>query len=198
MVKFGLTQLTAPAQEPLAASSLLADWLRLGSDTQQLAVVQGLIRGARAKAEHHTGRALITQSWKLTRRYWPLDDEDFVLRVPKPPLQTVSGVTFMGMDGIRQTLSTSLYLVDATAQPGTITRTYGMAWPVARPEEAAIQVSFTAGYGADGSAVPQDLIVAMQMMVTDWFEKRMPDGEMSAIVKDMLDAYWCGSIYGDF
>ena len=79
--------LTAPAVEPLTLAEAKA-YLRVETpDDDDL--IAALIAGARIHVEAETRRALITQSWRLSRDAWPPDGR---LSVLPAPLQTLTAV----------------------------------------------------------------------------------------------------------
>lgn len=60
------------------------------------------------------------------------------------------------------------YIVDTSAEPGRIFPRAGQFWPAVMYVPRAIQIHFTAGYGADGSKVPAVLLVAMRKLIALW------------------------------
>ena len=107
-----------------------------------------------------------TYDWFLPGFCW---DE---LRVPMPPLQSVTSITYVDSAGTTQTLATSVYQVDANREPGRITPAYGQYWPSWRVDTYnAVTVRFVAGYGA-ASAVPKEVKTAILLWLGELYENR--------------------------
>ena len=71
------------------------------------------------------GRALVTQTWELVINTFPTHE----IKMPLPPLQSVTSVKYDDGEGVEQTLSTSLYTVDTASEPGWIVPPIGTGWP---------------------------------------------------------------------
>lgn len=165
-MSWSLTNTVAPAAEPLTLAEAKAH-LRVDS-TSEDALITTLITVARQSAETFTRRALITQTWALKFDAFP--DE---ITVPLPPLQSVTSIGYVDSDGAAQTLATSGYQVNTDTQPGRIKPAYGARWPATRADTyGAVTVTFVAGYGAAGSAVPEPIRQAMLMQIGHMFERR--------------------------
>lgn len=164
-----------PAGEPLTWIDAKRH-LRLDDD-HELELVEGiLIPGSRAWLEAFVGRQLITATYALSLCAFPVDG---VIRLPMPPLQSVSSVKYLDTAGVEQTLPTSAYVVEAPAgplaRPGRITLAQGQIWPATLAQEKAVTVTFVAGYGA-ADAVPKPLVQAMLLMIGQTFEHREQQG----------------------
>ena len=56
-----------------------------------------------------------------------------------------------------------------------------MTWPsVVNRDAGAIQITFTVGYGASGTAVPMAIRHAIKMLVGHWHDHREPAGECAS------------------
>lgn len=144
----GLTLLIAPSGEPI---TLAEAKLHCRVDTaDDDALITALIVAARNQAEDRTGRALVTQKWRLDLDGFPVD----AIEIPLPPLASVESITYLDSNGTRQTLDAAEYQVVANETPGRVLPAYGKSWPGFRVAPGSVQVSFTAGYGA-AAAVPQ-------------------------------------------
>lgn len=158
-----LTLTTPPAIEPVTLAEAKAH-LKLDTDADD-ALITTLIAAARARAEWHTGRALITQSWTLWLDAWPQ-----VIALPLPPLQAVTSVTTYGRDGAAHVLDASTYFVDTIA--GRIALKDGHAPPTDLRRLNAVAVAFTAGYGSAAADVPAPLREAILELITFLYEHR--------------------------
>jgi uncharacterized phiE125 gp8 family phage protein len=79
-----LQLLAPPAAEPVTLAEAKAH-LKLDTSDED-ALVAALITAARARAEWHTGRAFVTQRWRLRLDAWP---QQGVIELPLPPLVSV-------------------------------------------------------------------------------------------------------------
>lgn len=95
--------------------------------------------------------------------------------VPKPPLVSVTSITYVDTNGAPQTWDPSLYTVDAPtgdfAEPGRIYPNYGTVYPVTRAQPAAVTIRFVAGY-ATSALVPQPIKSAMKLLIAEWYAQR--------------------------
>jgi len=158
-----LQLITPPAAEPVSLADAKA---HLKIDTaDEDALIQTLITAARARAEWHTGRAFVTQSWVLRLDDWPRDG---VAEIPLPPLAGVTQVAVTSPDGIRTVLDPAVYRVDTASAPGRLV--FAAAPPSLRQTDA-VEIAFNAGYG-DSAAVPGAVKQAVLEIVADLYTHR--------------------------
>jgi len=124
--------------------------------------IQRLMRAATALVEDHLRRALITRSWRLLRDGWP---GGRTLCLPRPPLRTVDSVRWRDAAGQWQTLAATGYAVETAPEPGFLLKTDGQPWPATDGRRGSVEVRFTAGYGADPTAVPEPIAAAIVELV---------------------------------
>jgi hypothetical protein len=93
-----------------------------------------------------------------------------VIAVPRPPLQSVTSITYVAADGTSTTLASTEYQVSAGSL-GRVAPAYAKVWPVTRPQMDAVRVRFVAGYGA-AAAVPANVKAAIKIMVGHLYENR--------------------------
>ena len=164
-----LSLIAAPATEPISLDEAKAH-LRV-SVTDDDALIEALIVAARERAEQETRRALITQTWDAIGRSFP-----GVIRLPKPPLESVTHVKYFDTANVEQTLSAlTFYKVSAPAgadaAPGRISLRYGQVWPSVYAEEDVVTVRFVAGYG-DAEDVPRTIKQGMLLAIGNWYANR--------------------------
>lgn len=108
-----------------------------------------------------TLRASTTRTIKL-EEWW--GDE---LKLPFPPILTVSGITYYDVDNASQTLSSSNYYVEiSTDGGGCVEWVYTATIPSTYQREDAITVTYTAGY-ADLNSVPPVAVQAQKCKLTE-------------------------------
>lgn len=163
----GLTLVTAPAAEPLTTAEAKSH-LRVDL-TDDDTLIDAYITAARQYVEEDLGRALVTQTWDYTLDAFPSDGS--AIRLPRPPLRSVTSVTYVDSAGATQTLSSANYIVNTGKRYGEISLAYGQTWPATREQANAVTVRFVAGYG-DALAVPEPIKTAMRLVVGDFYDLR--------------------------
>jgi uncharacterized phiE125 gp8 family phage protein len=161
-----LQLLTPPPIEPVTLEEAKAHLKLDTSDDDTL--LTALIAAARARAEWHTGRAFITQSWALWLDFWPNGN---CVEIPLPPLQAVTALTTYALDDTATVLDASLYQVDLSSAPGRVVLHSPAVVAGARPLNA-VAIAFDAGYGDSASAVPQAIRTAILEIVADLYTNR--------------------------
>lgn len=140
-------QIAAPAA--LAVSLAKArETLRLDDETLDATLMLN-IKGITSEAEHATGRAFVHRQCRVT-----LDSFPDAIRLAHAPTSSVESVQFLDAAGQLQTLDPADYFVDKVTEPGYIVPARGKAWPATADQPNAVTVNYTAGYGADDTAVP--------------------------------------------
>lgn len=193
-----LIPVSPPAAEPVSLdeAKLHARVLYDADDT----LITALIAAARRYCETAIKSALVTQTWTLMldsfpsaggyynraiRELWPsmgglpsglgfypglVPNSTGLIDIPLPPLQSVESVQYYDFAGTLQTVDPSTYNV-SMGTPGRIQPAYSKVWPISRPTIDAVQITFTSGYG-DATAVPENVKVAILMLVAHWYENR--------------------------
>lgn len=154
-----------PTTEPVSISDIRTH-IRI-DHTEEDSILLGYLLAARSQLERDTRRALISQTWVLRMDRFP----EWDVYLSPCPVASVSSITYVDVDGATQTLSSSLYRVDATSEPARIEPAWGETWPSTRSVSNAVTITFTAGYGAETS-VPQLAKQAIRMLVAHWYMNR--------------------------
>lgn len=166
-----LTLITGPAEEPVSLSEAKAQ-VRVTHDLED-ELIAGKARTARSWVETFTNRALVTQTWELRLPGFPACGA--AIELPRPPLASVTSVTYVDEAGVTQTWSPAKYQVlkpaGDHADRGRILPAYGETYPTARGDEESVIVRFVAGYGAAGD-VPQALKDALLLKLGDLYTRR--------------------------
>lgn len=203
------TLVTAPAIEPVTLAEAKAH-ARIDIDDDD-AYVTTLIQAARQWIEEATGRCLITQTWRLDLDQWPIGsieddwsgvregpitllDAPFVTLKKSPCASIVSVATLDEDDASTTWAASNYYLAKRPNGYGRVVRKSGVSWPdIGVRASGAINITFTAGYGALASSVPFPLRQALMMLVAHWYETREPVIErgnpVALTVESLLAAY---------
>src|SRR4029079_17469588 len=97
--------LSGPAVEPVTLAEAKA-YLRVEHDDDD-DVIAALIAGARVHVEAQTRRALITQSWRIVRDFWP---EGGCIAVLPAPLRELTAVRVYRLDGSTEAIDTAAFI----------------------------------------------------------------------------------------
>lgn len=164
-VKYGLSVATPAVCEPVSVQEVRENSRIYITDDD--ALIQRQISAARELCETFLKRRFVTTSMRLTLDEFP----SWEFYLPSPPLVSVTSIKYRDLSGVQQTLSSSLYTVDAYTEPGRITPAYNQTWPSGIKHTNAVEVIYVAGYGA-ADAVPAAIKHAICMTVAYWYENR--------------------------
>lgn len=132
-------------------------------------LITALIVAATIEAQGVAARSFVTQTLQLSLDAWPCDN---AVRLPFPPLLTVTSVKYFDADNVEQTIAAADYIVIADTTPGLIVPASGKAWPTDLRTWSPIRIRYTAGYGAaaDVAASAQGEIVQLvkALVVVDY------------------------------
>lgn len=157
-----LRVITPPSAEPVSIETL-REQLRIDLENEE-ALLGLYLAAAREHAEGLTRRAFMTQTLELLLDAWPAHN---LLKLPRPPLQSVTSVKYLDKDGVESTWTD--YQVDARSEPGKL---YFKTTPsTALYPSGAIAIRYVAGY-ASAEAIPQSILQAMLMLVGHMYENR--------------------------
>ena len=166
-----LTLVTAPTIEPVDLYEI-KQHLRLdtGTSTIEDAILTDFIIAARDTCEKFQNRAYLDQTWDLVLDDWPGGD---IIEIPRPPLGSVTSITYYATGGTAATMTASTYIIDKDSEPGRVSLGYGEVWPgtVLRPVKG-VTVRFLAGYGSAASSVPTRVKQAIRLLVGHMYEHR--------------------------
>lgn len=153
-----------------------------------------IIPAARDRMEAETGRAGISQTWDLFLDAFPACE---YIRLPKPPLQSVTYVKYYDLTGTLQTLTVNTgYVVQAPAGPkarsGRIGLPYATSWPTTLPQIGAVVIRFVCGYGDTPGDVPALLRAAMLLDIGTLYAERenVIRGAAVEMPSGARDIYW--------
>lgn len=168
---------TEPVTLPQAKAHLRVD------GTEEDALITALIKAARHDAENRLQRTLLQSTWQLTldafpRAAWPGD----VIRLAFGPILSVSSVQYYDAAGTLQTMAPADYrLADHCIEPAT-------AWPATQTRRGAVQVTYTAGFGADASAVPAPIVQWILLAMGDLYANRERSAERPVVAQGFADS----------
>lgn len=130
--------------------------------------VTAIIRRAREALEQDTRRAVSVQAADLWLSEWPWKP---VIRVPLPPLNAITFITYRKTDGTTSTLSTDSYLVETAVEPGEVWLQNHCEWPEDVQQAGfPIRVRFEAGWAP--ADVPPSLRAALLLRIEQLYRHR--------------------------
>lgn len=160
---------TEPSVEPVTAAEAKL-YCRV-DDSLEDALFESLIKAARIYCEKRSKRTFITTTYRLDA--YGFGSATGCIRIDKGPLLAVSSVQYYDTGGTQQTVTSSNYRVDTTPLYGRIVPIDTYVWPVVQAQRPnAVQIAFTAGYGAAATSVPDTVKTAIKLLVASWYENR--------------------------
>lgn len=184
----GLQLKTAPTDEPVSLEEAIL-YARWESGTDEDDQFSALITLGREQTEGITEHQLNTATWIQSFNGW---QRCFLL--DKPPLQSVTTITFIDVDDITQTVSSSDYIVHTESEHrGIVQFKKDFTFPELRDERLnSISVEFVAGYEGwpilplAARGVPETLKLAIKLFVNDCWSHREYDldGKLTGSIQD--------------
>ncbi len=178
-MSYTLTVVTPPAT-PLV-TLVEAKAMLLIDHTADDALITAMIAAATIEAQGVAARSFVTQTLLLSLDAWPVDG---AVRLPFPPLATVTSVKYFDGDNVEQTIAAADTIVIADTTPGLIVPASGKSWPTDLRSFSPIRVRYTAGYGAaaDVAASAQGEIVQLvkALVVVDYENREALSSQAAA------------------
>lgn len=164
-----LKLITAPAAEPVTLTEAKLH-LRVDHDTED-DLITDLIVAAREKAEHLTGRKLISQTWEQVLDAFPGSAID----LETPPVASITSVTYTDTSGADVVLDSGDYTLDNVTDQGRgwlLPSATLSTWPSTYDAVNVVRVRFVAGYGASGASVPSRIRQFMLLEIGTIYKMR--------------------------
>lgn len=146
-------------------------WLRVDHDDDDT-LITDLIKSATEAVQYETRRQLISCTRQLALKTW-----EAVIQLPYSPLASVTSVQYRReSDGQWTTWDAANYEVNTNIKPGQIRLTASL-WPELYEDDGeelpeAVRITYVSGYGADYTAVPSDLRIAIYARVSTLYTHR--------------------------
>lgn len=153
--------ITAVATEPVTLAEARLQCKIDSDDITHDAVLTALITAAREFAEHYTGRALATVTLEAALDEFPRCDG--ALKLPMPPVASITSIKYTDTAGVEQTLAGANYALSTYGTSRTVSLTYGNSWPSTQDVADAVRVRFVAGYASLPKAVKAALLLHIEI-----------------------------------
>lgn len=147
-----LKRTVEPTVEPVTLSDMQSRLLGYNSNDDDY--INGLITRARELFEEQTGIALLEQTWEMICPYFAER-----IKIPKPPLRSISSITYYDDAGDQQTLAASVYRVAKYESYAILDEAYNQDWPSTesfRPD--AVTITFKAGIYTSDNGSPTESV----------------------------------------
>lgn len=183
MISYTWSVTTAPTVEVMSLAEAKLH-LGIGADeTQWDTYLPGLIVAARRFTERRTNLGMVEQ---VVTMY--IDQFPSVINLPISPGLSVTSVKYRDTAGVLQTLDAAKYQVDVASKPPRISEAYAESWPTTREMMNAVEVIYKAGFGTTAASVPGDLVAAVKLLLSHWFENREAVGTVGGAVAVSYEA----------
>jgi len=166
----------APAEEPVTLGEVKAH-LRILHASED-AIIARFARAARQHVETTCSIALLTQTRRVWLKAWPADG---IIPLHRPPLVSVTSVTYLDAEEAEQTLAADTYHVVKNRFEPQIVRRKGAVWPATAEHPQAIAVTYVCGFGAAPESVPDDIRNAILMLTEHFYFNRGETGETTMV-----------------
>lgn len=164
----GFKVITPPAAEPVTLHEIKG-YLRLDvADSTFDEDLVPLIEAARNEAENFQNRAFMKRTYDLAFDTFPT----MPLKLPMPPLASVTSISCIDDNGETIGIPTSDFIIDQFSEPGRIAFKSGRSWPnVSLQTLNGVVVRFVAG----NDSPPENVKLAIKLFVGHRFEN--PESE---------------------
>ena len=150
----------------------LKDQSRIDETAEDL-LLETYLRAAERTVETELGIAFLEQTWVLKLDYFP----SWIIKLPTPPLQSVTSIIYVDPNGATQTLASGEYIVETSGyggsdrNPGHVRPTFNGSWPSIRHQPLAVTITYVAGF-ADAESVPDMVKAAILLTAAELYENR--------------------------
>lgn len=165
-----LKMVAAPASSPVSFEDVKL-YLRV-THTEEDSLIESLIAAATDEAQKIMNRQLIQADYE----YYAYTDG--VLRIPRPPLVSISTVHSVDSYGIETLVDAADYSIDTHSDPAKLTTTV----------TGTVKVSYTTGY-VNVAAVPDAIKLWIKVMVGFMYESREEDKPKPKYIDGLLSSY---------
>ena len=164
----GLVVTVSPTDNPitLVEAKAFAKIETTADDT----LVTDLITAARVYAEPILNRTFVDTTYEWTLDRFPFDGRALLL--PRPPLASITSITYVDTAGTTQTWSDTKYDFDVASLVGRVLPSFGESYPATRWQMNAVKVTFIGGNGSQ-AAQREDVKLLMKILVTETYVKRL-------------------------
>lgn len=177
-----LELVTDASVEPVTLSEM-KDFMKVDL-TDEEDMITSMIESARVSIEKYCGIGLITKTYD-----YYFDKAEDVIKIPLPPLQSVTTFVYNNLSYTETEISSSNYKVFTfDNNKGEVVKLPSYTYVTAVPDYRPFRIRFVNGFGDTASDVPDILKLALKLTVAHWFENRQSQ-EMPNEAKRLMQQY---------
>lgn len=199
-------------EAPLALAvklSFVKEYLRIDT-TNEDSFLKTLIKAATTSVEEHLERSLLTTSWKYTldnftkrfdsrresyntegvvesTRNEVYNEVNFIY-LPMGKVQSITNLITYNDGNVATTFLSSRYYLDSVNDKSRLVLNDQETWPTDLRLNSAIEINYVSGFGDSSNDVPEDIKLAITMIISNMYENRC-EPKISGAVKSMLSKY---------
>lgn len=155
------------------------DGLLQGSDENT-----GLIEAARLKLQSYCNRSIIHETWTLR-----IDGQPSRVDLLQGYISSVTSATTYQDDGTATTESSTDTYNTIAGDYGYIELRVGGTWTASDRKSGQLVIVYVAGYSADKTNVPLDLITACKMILAEMYQNRNSGVIIPESAKELANPY---------
>lgn len=201
---------TPPTSEPVTVAQAKQQCGVVTSDSASNAAFARFIATERGYVEKYCGIKIMPQTVTMK-----CDNFCNFERIPVAPIQSVTSITYVDVDGASQTLDPATYEVRADGFETSIVLQFGQSWPTIR-RGSRITVIAVAGFVAVPSELESAILLRISgkftvfgrdptlrreeipgVILRDWDYTGAMDKALNEAVLDLLENFRCWSALGD-
>lgn len=175
-----------PAAAPVVSTAEAKQALLVEHNADD-ALIDRLVAAATAEAQEQASRSLVTQTLRLALDCWPADG---VVRLWRPPVQSVTSVQYYDAAGVQQTIPATDYVAVLDVSPPILVPAPGHSWPGSLRAVSPIRITYVAGYGnaVQVAVAAPDIVALILGLVAVDYENREALGAQAMQQRDRLVA----------
>lgn len=164
----GLTLTMAPAIFPISRTEA-KDHLRVSTDDED-GYIDLVIAAAVDYYERQAWLQLITATYEFYLDKFP--EGNTPIELPRPPLQSITSISYVDENGNTQTWDVSKYEVDTSLLPGKVRPTKSESYPGTNDQFKAVTITFKAGYGDSEEEIPDTILSTLKLLISYLYDHR--------------------------
>lgn len=174
----GSFKITATATVAIMSLAEAKRQVRVDGDHDDTIIARKVAQ-AKVYCERVLRRSLLNTTYELVLDSFPSYTHESLywdargnIRLPRPPLSSVSSIKYITTASATATLATTVYGVDTHAEPGRVYLKYGQVWPSTQNINNAVKITFVGGYGTAPTSVPSNFLACVELMFAHLYESR--------------------------
>ena len=123
-------------------------------------LIDKLIKAATVKAENYTRTVFLNTTFEAF-----YDEFPYKMYIPKGVVSGITSVSYYDTSNSLQTVNLANLDIDLKSKPAIIKANEDFTFPETYDRQNAVIVEYVAGYGADNTSVPKDILTAVKLFV---------------------------------